>query len=298
MKCVKINPDSSVITKFEDAVVDTHSIIGILKDKDDKYASVYNILTLKDKSDVIGIKTSFSFDDEDDDEYVRRSVLNIANMDDNLKEQSSLLLHHIPDDSIWYSDCCIQKRDEENKTVTISGWRRSNDEIFTVDIILPIGVYIMLSKVKSDMISHIDINPYYTFTDEDFKYEIKKFDKIDYLGSEPAGIDENGANKIVSMYHIYGDDADAYITVPFGTYEKIFIKTPLSFKEFSEKHETFINFNPMSFMYMEYIDDNGEKILEPCILIYNTEDKSFELNILSTDICTKFLTLDSEVKAE
>jgi hypothetical protein len=299
MKCVKIGTELEINECVEDIKIHDHSIIGILSHKEikdrPKSASLYNVLSVADSKEIIGLKTTFQLDSEEDEEYIRSSGFNIANMEKEIKDRAHNIIASIPTDHLWYSDLCpieMNGSSDEGEFVTIVGYRTEGKKVSKTNIILPIAVYIFLSKLKSDIITYIPINPYYTFTDDVFKYEIKSFDTMEYLGSENTGSDEDGGTNVVSMYHLTGKDGiELYVTMPFTTYDKVSINKNLTLKEFSEKHDKFFIFNPTAFVFLELVDGTST----PGFLVYETDKKTFTLYKITEDIAAKLCYADSEV---
>ena len=314
MKYEKINT-GIIVDEIEDkdpvSIVD-HSIIGLAVDESETHAAVYNIIQTVEKGtndegeivDIpkfIGLKTRYVIESDEDKEYLKTLGINMDNMDAGTLEKAKAIMSSIYALDSYYSDLTPimwDDSDKDNVKVTIKGYHivsvDGEAKTYSTKFILPFGTYIMMAKIKSDLICNIDINAYYTFSSNDFKYIEKNIDKITYLGSELAGKDDDGYTKAISMYNIAGDDISEYLTIPFSTNEKINIHKEKTIKEFAEEHKVFFNFDLRAFLYYE--KSNKTKSTIPAILIYDANNKTYMVYNISDDVLEEIFNPDKEVK--
>lgn len=314
MKYEKINTGiivNEVEVKDPVSIVD-HSIIGLAVDESETHADMYNIIQTVEKSinddgeivetpKFIGLKTRYVIESDEDKEYLKTLSINMDNMDTGTLEKAKAIMSSIYALDSYYSDLTPIKWDDSDRNnikVTIKGYHivsiDGKSKTYSTTFILPFGTYIMMAKIKSDLICNIDINAYYTFSSKDFKYIEKNIDKITYLGTELAGKDDDGYTKAISMYNITGEDIDEYLTVPFSTNEKINIHKEKTIKEFVEEHKIFFNFDIRAFLYYE--KSNKSKSTIPAILIYNANKKTYMVYNISDSVLEEIFNPDKEVK--
>ena len=296
MKCVKIDTNKYTVNQYDPTInIRDHSIIGLLKSKKGDTASIYNILTVDSETEqFIGLKTEYILDETDDVTYVDNSDLNLKNMDKDVKDKVFDIFKAVDEKDMWYSDLDPIKWEDDK--ITVQAYHNIDNIHIECDIVLPLGTYLFLSKVKSDMITYVLTNPYYTFTDaENFKYSLKHLDNIEYLGSEYAGEEEDGNHKVLSMYHAYGDDVDQFMTIPFSTDHNVTITKNLSLKEFTDSHDSFFNFDLTTFFYYS---DPREDAIEPAIIVYNSEEKEYDIFKLGPKVFDTMFRPDKEVSKD
>ena len=297
MKYIKIDTEKEniKIDKYAPTItVKDHTMIGLTKSKDGKTASMMYILRseIESKETCIGLKVSYTIDDNTDLDYIDNiATFNFNKMDDSYKEHAREILRNIDINDMWYSDLCPVKWEDDY--VTIKGYHYIEKVHYEVDIKLPISVYLFLSKVHSDMITCIPTNPYYTFTDLDFNYHLYHLDQIEYLGSDTSDSNDE-SNNVLSMYHATGDQ-DLYITVPFNTDETVNVRKDLSFDDFIKEHPTFFNLDIMSFFY--YTDPRKNSIV-PALIVYDSENKAYNIYNLSDDVFVALFNPDREVSKD
>lgn len=290
MKVTKIDPNHFTVNQYEETIkVKDFSIIGLIVEGE-KSASIFNVLTVdSEKERYIGIKTQYLFSEPDDVNFAINTDINLFKMEKEIQEKAKSLMSAIKEEDMWYTSISPIKWEDDQ--VTIQGYHKINGIKVECDIVLPIGVYLLLSKVRSDTILHIPTNPYYCFTDPSFKYTLKHINHIEYLGSEFAG-KEDEDNKIVSMYHITGKDSDYYLTVPFSMDKEPVIKKQLTIKEFTEQHNEFINFDISTFFYYE---DPREDALADAFVMYNADEKEYIFFNVSNEVSEAIFGPDKEV---
>lgn len=314
MKYEKINT-GIIIDEVEDKypvnIID-HSIIGLAVDESETHADVYNIIQTVEKATdekgeivetpkFIGLKTRYVIESDEDKEYLKTLGINMDNMDAGTLEKAKAIMSSIYALDSYYSDLTPimwDDSDKDNIKVAIKGYHivsiNGESKTYSTAFILPFGTYIMMAKVKSDLICNIDINAYYTFSSKDFKYIEKNIDKITYLGTELAGKDDDGYTKAISMYNITGEDIDEYLTIPFSTNGKINVHKEKTIKEFAEEHKTFFNFDIRAFLYYEKSSKTRSTI--PAILIYDANKKTYMVYNISDSVLEEIFNPDDEVK--
>lgn len=319
MKCEKVN-DAGLANSINEplAIMTGHSLNSLIVSEDGKNAILYNIFStvrklpkvnadgkfdeLIDEPVNIGISTTYNIETEEDKEYVDNAEINVLNMDSETFKKANSDFSSIYPLDLYHSNIYPVKfldMDTDSPKVIFSGYHIIGDiddssTYYTKQFIIPFGTYIMLAKIKYDLIHHIETNryKYYAYSGTDFKYIIKNLTDFKYIGSELVKTEDNGDTKVFSMYELSGDETK-YIAMLFTTSKKVSIHKEKVLLEFAKEHHNKVfSFNMNSFLYYE--TDEGKKVA--AFIVYDTEEKTYTIYNLTDKIAEELLNPDKEVE--